>query len=575
MLNLNLSASLNITRLIFKPSLCLPHHTVSTFNELPIPLEKGLQKDGRKVEIKAVVLDKDDCFAYPDSIEVYDSYKTHFEKLRQAYPGRKLLVVSNTAGAASWDKNLKLAAEVENTGITVLPHSVKKPGCGQEIMEYFKKHPETGVTDPAHVAFVGDRLTTDIMLANMTGGWGFWVKDGVIPFEKKNVYPISQGLPTVSSHIMGGKVWSEEEERIFWEDVIPRSTVAANPPADPTVQPLSWPDCAKWMNETAGDKPRRVYTSTMLYEHHYQNIKPGAKSPKAVRFVQKYLSDCEYYKKHNSPRPQSPPRASIPQDPQLVALLEEQLKPRNRRPRKVTRPQERQIESLPGSQPAYEYEDGLPRSYESIGESSGQSTPTEPRPYFFTSINGPRQRQPGESPAPARGGFNARYQPDRREMLKSEPAARPGSFPNRPARPAENGYWRFGPQTTQNERSREAMPMAPQSTNIQPRKSYAQQQVSPRTRPVFQPAQQSHEEPREEDWSRKLPSIRQMLAFEGFEPAYSPPYTHDTTARPNKRSYYDDQNSDSAPKRRRLPDYPIARQYDQQQSQQRDGNRNE
>lgn len=75
MLNLNLSASLNITRLIFKPSLCLPHHTVSTFNDLPIPLEKGLQKDGRKVEIKAVVLDKDDCFAYPDNVEVYDSYK--------------------------------------------------------------------------------------------------------------------------------------------------------------------------------------------------------------------------------------------------------------------------------------------------------------------------------------------------------------------------------------------------------------------------------------------------------------------------------------------------------------------
>lgn len=74
-MNLNLSASLNISRLIFKPSLCLPHHTVPTFNDLPIPLEKGLRKDGRKVEIKAVVLDKDDCFAYPDAIEVYGSYK--------------------------------------------------------------------------------------------------------------------------------------------------------------------------------------------------------------------------------------------------------------------------------------------------------------------------------------------------------------------------------------------------------------------------------------------------------------------------------------------------------------------
>jgi phosphatidylglycerophosphatase GEP4 len=74
-MNLNLSASLNIFKLLFKPSLCLPHHTASTFNELPIPLDKGLQATGRKANIKAVVLDKDDCFAYPDSIEVYPAYK--------------------------------------------------------------------------------------------------------------------------------------------------------------------------------------------------------------------------------------------------------------------------------------------------------------------------------------------------------------------------------------------------------------------------------------------------------------------------------------------------------------------
>lgn len=111
----------------------------------------------------------------------------HFEKLKAAYPGRRLLVVSNTAGATTWDKDLRLAAEVEkNTGVHVLSHSVKKPGCGSEIMEYFKKHPETGVTDPAHIAVVGDRLTTDMMLANMMGGWGFWIRDGVVPFQQKS-----------------------------------------------------------------------------------------------------------------------------------------------------------------------------------------------------------------------------------------------------------------------------------------------------------------------------------------------------------------------------------------------------
>jgi phosphatidylglycerophosphatase GEP4 len=54
-------------------------------------------------------------------------------------------------------------------------------------MEYFRQYPETGVTHPSHVAIVGDRLTTDIMMANMMGAWGFWVKDGVVPLSRKSI----------------------------------------------------------------------------------------------------------------------------------------------------------------------------------------------------------------------------------------------------------------------------------------------------------------------------------------------------------------------------------------------------
>jgi phosphatidylglycerophosphatase GEP4 len=74
-MNLNLSASLNVFKLISRPSLCLPHYTVSTFNDLPIPLSKAFEKEGRKVDIKAVVLDKDDCFAYPETNEIHKPYK--------------------------------------------------------------------------------------------------------------------------------------------------------------------------------------------------------------------------------------------------------------------------------------------------------------------------------------------------------------------------------------------------------------------------------------------------------------------------------------------------------------------
>jgi hypothetical protein len=77
---MNVSGTLNIFRLLRDPTLCLPQHTVSTFNHLPIPLSKAfprkIGKDGEKeVDIQAVVLDKDNCFAIPHTDEVHKPYK--------------------------------------------------------------------------------------------------------------------------------------------------------------------------------------------------------------------------------------------------------------------------------------------------------------------------------------------------------------------------------------------------------------------------------------------------------------------------------------------------------------------
>ncbi|KAF2667122.1 HAD-superfamily phosphatase [Microthyrium microscopicum] len=177
---LNFSGTVNAFRLLRDPSLCLPHHTVSTFNSLPIPLTKALQKqhDKSELDIRAVVLDKDNCFAVPHSNEVYEGYKVKFRQLREAYPGSKLLIVSNTAGTSS-DKNHAEAALLEkNTGVAVLRHDTKKPGCHEEVMRYLRKS-DAGVTSPSQVAIVGDRLLTDMMLANTMGSYGFWIRDGV------------------------------------------------------------------------------------------------------------------------------------------------------------------------------------------------------------------------------------------------------------------------------------------------------------------------------------------------------------------------------------------------------------
>ncbi|KAI1839856.1 hypothetical protein JX265_011804 [Neoarthrinium moseri] len=188
-MNLNLSGFFGVFKLVAKPSLCLPHSTVAQFSDLPYPLERAFEAQGKKGHIKAVILDKDDCFAYPETSLIHPPYVERFRQLRKEFPGHSLLIVSNTAGAISYDGDGRLASDLESaTGVKVLAHRVKKPGCADEIMQHFQKHPEVGVTHPSQVAVVGDRLMTDMMLANTMGSWGIWIRNGVAPPAEKSIF---------------------------------------------------------------------------------------------------------------------------------------------------------------------------------------------------------------------------------------------------------------------------------------------------------------------------------------------------------------------------------------------------
>lgn len=125
--------------------------------------------------------------------------------------------MSNTAGALSYDTKAQLASDLEKaTGVTVLSHKTKKPGCGSEIMEYFHRYPETGVTSPSQVAIVGDRLFTDMMLANTMGSYGLWIKDGVVPLQQKSIVRAFSTQPPPCSLVLtvdlvlqdGAEAWS-------------------------------------------------------------------------------------------------------------------------------------------------------------------------------------------------------------------------------------------------------------------------------------------------------------------------------------------------------------------------------
>ncbi|CUM45111.1 uncharacterized protein AC631_00925 [Debaryomyces fabryi] len=184
----NVSATLNVSRLLSNPKLCLPHLSVKSFDNLPIPFEIP-GHDG--VQIKGVVIDKDNCFAKDRDDKVWPAYSETWKRLTETYPAEHLLIVSNSAGTND-DTNYEQASKLEkDTGVTVLRHPTKKPGCHNEIRSYFKKQ---GITKASEIVVIGDRLFTDMLMANMMGSWGIWLSEGVelsqkvFPKFERNLY---------------------------------------------------------------------------------------------------------------------------------------------------------------------------------------------------------------------------------------------------------------------------------------------------------------------------------------------------------------------------------------------------
>lgn len=154
--------------------------------------------------------------------EVLDPFLRHlqdtFNALRTHYPPPHLLIVSNSAGTSSSDPFGTASSSLASaTNIPVLQHSTKKPGCGPQILQHFLTAPGSRVTSADQIAVVGDRLFTDVMLANLMGSWSLWVKDGVV--QSRN--PVGSEISTTchrkidcahAVYILGEEVAGADDE---------------------------------------------------------------------------------------------------------------------------------------------------------------------------------------------------------------------------------------------------------------------------------------------------------------------------------------------------------------------------
>lgn len=96
-----------------------------------------------------------------------------WEECKRIFGSENILLVSNSAGTRSDPHGIAAENVSSELGVPVLLHASKKPGkaCAKQIVDYFDemvqrgRHPDT----IPHVLVVGDRTTTDVVLASRIG----------------------------------------------------------------------------------------------------------------------------------------------------------------------------------------------------------------------------------------------------------------------------------------------------------------------------------------------------------------------------------------------------------------------
>lgn len=106
--------------------------------------------------------DKDNTLTLPDSLDIVDPFLKILQDSREKF--EKVSIISNGPGNLSKDKNYIQSNLLKSKyGIDVIRHSKPKPFCTMEFLEYFSSFKKE------EIVLIGDRLFTDILMANRMG----------------------------------------------------------------------------------------------------------------------------------------------------------------------------------------------------------------------------------------------------------------------------------------------------------------------------------------------------------------------------------------------------------------------
>ncbi|KAI8378449.1 mitochondrial PGP phosphatase-domain-containing protein [Blakeslea trispora] len=165
--SLNVSGIMNAFRVLWNPSLAMPHIIVEDIRQIHFGNLKRLG------HIKAIGFDKDNCLTAPYVSTIHPPFREAWEECKSTFSKENVVIVSNSAGTPD-DKDGREAAKLEEAlDVTVLRHKEKKPSGGKALADYVSPL-------PAHqTAFVGDRILTDVLFGNLNGNLTIWTRQVV------------------------------------------------------------------------------------------------------------------------------------------------------------------------------------------------------------------------------------------------------------------------------------------------------------------------------------------------------------------------------------------------------------
>ncbi|PHZ13584.1 HAD-superfamily phosphatase [Rhizopus microsporus ATCC 52813] len=180
--SLNVSGIVNAFKLLWNPSLAMPHIIVKDMSCINYAALK------KQANIQAIGFDKDNCLTAPYVSNIHPPFENAWEECKKTFGRDKVMIVSNSAGTKDdvghKDETINIsiiqAQHLEaSLGVTVLRHEEKKPDGGHHLADYVKP------IKPEQVAFVGDRILTDVLFGNRNGNLTIWTSQ-VITEEGDN-----------------------------------------------------------------------------------------------------------------------------------------------------------------------------------------------------------------------------------------------------------------------------------------------------------------------------------------------------------------------------------------------------